>query len=123
VKRCARLTAVIGIAVVLMRCILFTSGTGGYTLQDGGQCLSAAGCAAGLVCCLVPGNGSGGTACQVPPCGIQLCSASPECGDLSCTSQTCGDAALSACGNVPGCAPGQSDAGATISEEASTDGG
>jgi hypothetical protein len=116
-RRPRTLATAVGVAVTLVGCIFFTQGTNGYSEQGGDAglaCSSAADCKGDepLVCCLVTGNAPPASICQVGPCGIQLCGASPECGNgISCVSQVCEDAAVNACGELPGCSPRAADAG------------
>lgn len=111
-------------------CFIFTGGTDGYEIVDGGQneaaaatcaadaecvaltCVSASDCDSGEVCCLTATLSSLGSACQVGPCAeFQLCSANSECGDggAACVSQQCSSSGVSltlqSCSAIPGCTP------------------
>ncbi|MGO8996966.1 MAG: hypothetical protein ACLQVI_26930 [Polyangiaceae bacterium] len=109
-----RWTLAAAVPAVLVGCIFFTSGTNGYTTDDGGApssgCSSATDCDfdGGLVCCIATLGQPG--SCQPAPCGIQLCLGSKECSAGSCIEQICDDAEVHACGHVSGCAKRSVDA-------------
>ena len=111
--------------LVVSGCIVLTGGTSGYSTLDAGVdsgcadggcgsllCLSAADCAGPMmVCCASPGAAGLSTHCEASCSGsfqVQLCKASPECGDAgACTEQQCSFGGATAlqeiCGKNPLC--------------------
>ena len=128
------LGSILGASALVGGCFIFTGGTDGYQLVDGGggpeagaacsadttcvalACVSSSDCDAGEVCCVTASGISSlsslSSTCQVGPCAqIQLCGTNTECGDsgTTCTSQQCPvggvSLTLESCGAIPGCTP------------------
>jgi hypothetical protein len=105
---------VLATAGAVAGCVLFTGGTDGYTVAEGGTtnpgaCLSPKDCN-GQPCCIALGDsGLPVLSCQTTcPAWEQSCAVASDCGDAgACLSQSCtvegATVQVTTCGPIPIC--------------------